>query len=207
MVLEGPDLSACTCSQDACDAGRAACRILSAPTQPCPAPSLHPLSQPPRSLQPLPFGSCSSMFWHCPAHPFLLSPLVLPVPGPRCLSDAPPCCWMAQLLRSAMSLPHLCPFHSFHPSHKLLGQMPHKCTEAHLLIFIGVLIRNWMVVAWHPRVSYNMKQSAVCRHISQFQIPSFFHSVIQVKFLQPKCFFPMKTRIFASLSYYDSYVK
>lgn len=42
MVLEGPDLSACTCSQDACDAGRAACRILSAPTQPCPAPSLHP---------------------------------------------------------------------------------------------------------------------------------------------------------------------
>ena len=112
-----------------------------------------------------------------------------------------------QLLRSAMSLPHLCPFHFFHPSHKLLGQMPHKCTEAHLLIFIGVLIRNWMVVAWHPRVSYNMKQSAVCRHISQFQIPSFFHSVIQVKFLQPKCFFPMKTRIFASLSYYDSYMK
>lgn len=44
MVLEGPDLSACTCSQDACDAGRAACRILSAPTQPCPAPSLHPPS-------------------------------------------------------------------------------------------------------------------------------------------------------------------
>lgn len=42
MVLEGPDLSACTCSQDACDAGRAACRILSAPTQPCPAPSLCP---------------------------------------------------------------------------------------------------------------------------------------------------------------------
>lgn len=44
MVLEGPDLSACTCSQDACDAGRAAYRILSAPTQPCPAPSLHPPS-------------------------------------------------------------------------------------------------------------------------------------------------------------------
>lgn len=79
-----------------------------------------------------------------------------------------------QLLQSVISLPYLCLFHFFHPSHKLLGQMPHKCMEAHLLVLIGVLIRNWMVVIYNPRVPYNMKQSVVCRHISQFQVPSFF---------------------------------
>ena len=67
MVLEGPDLSACTCSQDACDADRAACRsslLLR-------SPALHQARVPPApsrrsSPHSLPFGDGSSTCWHCP---------------------------------------------------------------------------------------------------------------------------------------------
>lgn len=91
MVLEGPDLSACTCSQDACDADRAACRSSLLPRSPAlhqaripPAPSCH------SSPHFLPFGGCSSMCWHCPfPFPPSCSPLffqsLVPLPF-RCAS-------------------------------------------------------------------------------------------------------------------------
>lgn len=80
MVLEGPDLSACTCSQDAYDAeGHLAESSLlprsSALHQACILP------KPLHFLQSLPLRGCSLMLWHClappPPHLHSLQPSVL----------------------------------------------------------------------------------------------------------------------------------
>lgn len=91
MVLEGPDLSACTCSQDACDADRAACRSSLLPR----SPALHQarVPQPPAATVPFTFFHLEVVLQHAGtalSPPHLLAALCSSSPWSLCLSDAPP---------------------------------------------------------------------------------------------------------------------
>lgn len=155
MVLEGPDLSACTCSQDACDADRAACRSSLLPR----SPALHQarVPQPPAATVPLTFFHLEVVLQRAgtalsPPHP--LAALYSSSPWSLCLSDAPPVTRQPPVPQITNS-PHLtaphppppprhflysCMFFTFQP--QATGPDTTQWTEVLLLPAVGVLIRT-----------------------------------------------------------------